>query len=127
MAGKRGGKRSTSFTKDDNRASEAGKKSSSALPSDLKIARGLNAIEFEQSLYKYMDMSLEDLVRVEKDPTTTSRDLAVISILRNAIEKGDNQRLNFLLERTIGKVKDISEVSISSTHKSIVEMLEDDD
>jgi len=119
-------KPSNGFGKDKARASAAGKKSSKHLPADLKEARSMNAHDFENSLYKYMSMPFIDLQKIFKDPKTPSRDLAVISILKNAIEKGDNQRLNFLLERTIGKVKDVSEVSIKSSHKSIVEMLEDE-
>lgn len=113
-----------SFKPGDIRASLAGKKSSRALPPDLKEARLQNAAVFESTIYKYMNSPLEILKEILKDPATPSRDLVVIRILVLAIEKGDHARLNFLLERTIGKVADKFEVTAKRTHEAIVEALE---
>lgn len=116
-----------SFKKGDPRASAAGKKSSRALPSDLKEARSQFAKEFEDTIYKYMFTSIKDLKTVLKDPETHAKDAVVLSVLVNAVEKGDNVRLNFLLERTIGKVKDVQDVNVKSMHKTLVDLLSEDD
>lgn len=115
-----------SFKKGDPRASKAGKKSSRALPQDLKEAREQNAKEFEASLYKYMKLNMAELKAAYANPSTPARDLAVIKILEQSINKGDQQRLNFLLERTIGKVKDVSEVEITGLHKTLVDLLNEE-
>ena len=40
------------------------------------------------------------------DPTTPIFELIIISILKNAFTKGDYQRISFVLDRLVGKVKD---------------------
>lgn len=119
-----GGRRSTTFKKGDKRASQAGKKSSNALPVELKEARLQNANEFEESLYKYMGMSYPDLKQAFKDVNTCARDLAVIQILMKAIKDGDYRCLDFLLDRTIGKVKQNLELSGQVNFTSMAEALE---
>jgi ribosomal protein L10 len=99
-------KRSNGFDKNPQRASLAGKKSKRPALQDLKEARMLNANEFESSIYKYMNMDINSLKRVYEDMSVSARDKIVIKILVLALEKGDFMRLNFLLERTIGKVTD---------------------
>ena len=42
---------------------------------------------------------------------TPALDLVVIKVLIEAIRKGDEKRLGFLLDRTIGKVKEEIEVT----------------
>lgn len=74
--------------------------------SDLRDARTYNAVEFEETIYKYFTYTGTELREAFENPKTTARDLVVIQILSKAIEYGDNARLNFLLERTIGKVAD---------------------
>jgi len=117
-------KRGNGFDKDPKRASLAGKKSSRAVPIDLVEARRENASVFESTIYKYMHSPIEVLRNVLKDPSTPARDLVVIRILVLAIEKGDHARLNFLLERTIGKVVDRHEIVAKSTHEQVVEAIE---
>ena len=43
--------------------------------------------------------------------------------IRPLLKKGDNTRLSFLLDRTIGKVKDVSEVTHKSSHRSILDQI----
>lgn len=112
-----------SFKPGDPRASLAGQKSSRALPADLKDARLQNAAVFESTIYKYMNSPLEILKEILKDPATPSRDLVVIRILVLAIEKGDHARLNFLLERTIGKVADRVELKAAVLSKTLHEQI----
>lgn len=118
----------TKFTKGSPIASLAGKKSSNALPPELKNARLENANKVEATLYKYMSSPIEVLQAVMKDPTTPSIELIVIKIITEAIKTGDQQRLNFLLDRTIGKVTDKLDiraaVSTNSLHQQIIDEIE---
>jgi hypothetical protein len=97
-------KPSNGFNKDRKRASLAGKKSSTALPPDLKKARMENAKEIEAIMYKYMNASPDELKRIFDDKATPTKDMIVISILIEAIKNADDKRFEFILNRTIGKV-----------------------
>ena len=99
-------KRGNGFDKDPERARRAGQKSSRALPEEIKEARKRNAVEIEGSIYNYMGSNLRELKAAYANPTTPSKDLVVIKILIKAIELGDHARLEFLFNRTIGKVVD---------------------
>jgi hypothetical protein len=114
------------FNKDPKRASLAGKKSSRALPPELKSARTQNALEFEALIYKYMNAPLSELKKIMLQPATPAKDLIVIKILALAIEKGDHARLGFLLERTIGKVPQEHVISTKSVHEQVMDELEAD-
>lgn len=121
--------KSTTFKKGDPRAVAAGQKSSRALPPDLKDARQMNANLFEDTVYKHMDKSVEEIEVLLKDKTISARDMVVIRILALAIQHGDTARLNFLLERTIGKVIDKiqmdSNVKTMNLHALIMKEIED--
>ena len=58
-------------------------------------------------------MSREKLAKVATNRKTPTIDLMIIKIITTAINKGDQTRLNFLLDRTIGKVKDNVDVTNS--------------
>jgi len=94
------------FDMDPERARRAGRKSSNRVPEDLREARKRNATEIEAVIYKYSNMGLVGLKNAFGDPKTPAKDLVVIKILIKAIEQGDPARLEFLLNRTIGKVAD---------------------
>lgn len=111
-----------SFRKGDPRASAAGKKSSRALPPDLKEARALFARDFENIIYKYMNSSKDELLTHMKDPKTPAKDLVVLSILHKAITSGDQQRLDFMLNRTVGKVVDKVETVDKTDENRISDM-----
>jgi hypothetical protein len=117
-----------SFKKGDPRAIAGGKKSSRALPPEVKEARLMNASKFEGIIYKYMDAPIERLRVIMADPSTPAIDLVVIKLLVLAIQHGDIARLNLLLERTIGKVTDKIQVDNNTTirnlHDAIIEKLE---
>lgn len=120
--------KSSTWKPGDPRASLAGKKSSRALPPELKEARLMNANKVEETLYKYMSSPLETLQAVMKDPTTPAMDLVVIKILTEAIRTGDHNRLDFLLTRTIGKSIDRiqvdARVQTKTLHEQILDIIE---
>ena len=47
-----------------------------------------------------------------KDPNTKALELLIGKIMAEAISKGDHMRMNFILDRMIGKVKDVVEQTI---------------
>ena len=120
-----------SFKPGDPRAVAAGKKSSRALPVELKEARAVNANKVEETLYKYMSMDKAALELAFKDPATPSVELIVIKIITKAISEGDYSRLDFLLNRTIGKVPDkthhLGIIGITKVHDLIMKEIEGDD
>lgn len=75
-------------------------------PDDLKKALRMTKIEFQELLVKYLSFSLADLKAANENANTTALDRIVISVITNAIKKGDQQRLDFLMNRIIGKVKE---------------------
>lgn len=113
------------FKKGAIEPSLAGQKSSRAIPPDLKEARMVNANKFEHVIYQYMGSTIDVLRAKLKDETTPAMDLVVIRILVLAIEKGDHARLNFLLERTIGKVADRMELKAAVLSKTLHEQIMD--
>lgn len=124
-------KGSNSFKNNPERARLAGKKSSRAMPPDLKDARLVNSNLFEHTIYKYLGLSVAELNVLLKDNTIPARDMVVIRILALAIQHGDTARLNFLLERTIGKVADKLDlraaVVTGSLHDRIMQEIENAD
>lgn len=116
--------KSTTFKPGDPRAVAAGKKSSRALPLELKEARRLNANKVEEILYKYMDSTADELLQAMQNPLTPAIELVVIKVLKEAIKNGDHHRLDFLLNRTIGKVPDktliAGQIGVQSIHDVLI-------
>ena len=79
---------------------------------DLKGVKLLTQQDVSRLMQKMMDMSLVDLQDMVDDPTTPAMELMLARIIEKAMREGDHQRLNFLFDRTIGKVVDKKEVEI---------------
>lgn len=73
-------------------------------PSDIKEARGLTRFKFEKLVNKFLGMTKEEISLAIKDPNTPSLDLMVGSIVHQAVVRGDERRLEFILDRVIGKI-----------------------
>lgn len=95
------------------------------VPEDLRQARKLTKTEIELILYKYLDKPIGELMAEVKDPMKPTIEILVMSVLITAIKKGDHDRLNFVLDRLIGKVKDNVDHTIKlSFHEQCVEFIE---
>ncbi len=95
-------------------------------PKELREAMKMNKIIFQKLLTDYLTLPLSNLEAKQKNISTPALDRIVISVIVYAIKKGDERRLDFLMNRIIGKVKD--EVHHSgSMHSSIVDQLESND
>ncbi len=75
-----------------------------ALPEDLNDARRLNKSELERILNESIHLTAEELGARIKAPTTTSLELIVLKIIAAAVNRGDERRLGFLLDRLVGPV-----------------------
>ena len=76
------------------------------LPPEVKAARALTKVKLEATLNKFLHMNKEELADYKNNPDATVLELMVHAITHKAILSGDTQRLDFLLNRLIGKVAD---------------------
>ena len=80
------------------------------LPKDLRDARKINQRELERVINLYLYMDRASLNEAIKDPKTPMVEIIAASIIAQAAQKGDQQRLEFILARMIGKVTERIEV-----------------
>lgn len=93
------------------KGNQAGKgKGRPSMPKDLKEVKSLTKSHVEKVMNKFADMTKAEIEAVIRDPNTTMLEHMVGSIAIKAVKDGDQQRLNFLLDRTIGKVKEVKEI-----------------
>lgn len=77
------------------------------LPPDLHGLKTMfNQDMVEKTFIKYMMMSVGEMAKVGEDKNLPAIDHVIMMIIRKAGLDGDQQRLDFLLNRTIGKVID---------------------
>ena len=76
------------------------------LPEDIKAARKINVVEFERIVNKFLFASKGEVIKVTADPNTPVLELMVGAIVHKAVIEGDERRLDFILNRLIGKVKE---------------------
>lgn len=76
------------------------------LPKELKELKELTKTEVETALNKLIHMTADELKELRKNPNTSALHLMVIAVTLEALQKGDHYRLDFLLNRIVGKVKD---------------------
>ncbi len=81
------------------------------IPEALRGILSLTQLEVTKLISKYARMSYEEISTILLNKSGTVLELAVCSIFVESIEKGDFARVGFLLERSVGKVKDIEDDS----------------
>lgn len=77
------------------------------LPEELRLIKALSQNEVCRMISKYARMDMDTLEAHLERRDIPVIDLAMCSIFKESVEKGDFTRLAFLLDRAIGKVKDI--------------------
>ena len=92
-------------------------------PPDLKEAKQLCKKSLTKTLNKYLFKTKSELLVDAKNPETTMLEHVVIKVLVLAEKHGDHKRLDWLIERIIGKVKEELEVS-GSVHSDIMGYIE---
>ncbi len=73
------------------------------LPQDVVEARKLNRNEVERILTRHVRMTKTELESAQKDPNTPALENLIVGVLLEGMKSGDHVRLNFLLDRLIGK------------------------
>lgn len=81
------------------------------LPPEIKEGRKLNQAELERVINKLVYLEKSELNHVIKEPSTPVIELIAAQILLKASEQGDHTRLDFILTRMLGRVKEKMELS----------------
>jgi hypothetical protein len=100
------------------------------MPKEVKEARKLNRIEVERLLNKFLQWPSEDVIKFANDQSNPALEVLIARVLSVAMKNGDDKRLNFLLDRLVGKVKENvaieGDLNVNmNVHKHIVDMIED--
>ena len=80
-------------------------------PADLLKARSMNRVECQRILNKLIYMDDDEFNDFMSHPSTSKFDRVIGRLIMEAEKYGDPGRINFLLDRLIGKVKDDIEVT----------------
>lgn len=91
---------------------------------EWKDFKSENKFKIEDSLHKFLRWPVEDLIEYARKTDIPVMDMMVVRILIETIKKGDNVRLEWLLTRIIGKVKE--ETSVELTFKTLHEQIVDE-
>ena len=77
------------------------------LPEELRAIKALSPTEVCRIVSKYARMTRIELQKSIDNPDIPMIDLTICSIFAQSAKNGDYQRLAFLLDRAIGKVKEM--------------------
>ncbi len=94
------------------------------IPDDVKEARKFNAAEATRIITKYLYMNSSELELAITDPETPAMELMLAKIIKKSAEAGDHFRLNFLLDRTIGKVTE--KINVKMPKPTVIKLLGED-
>lgn len=72
----------------------------------IKQLKAFNQEALIKILTTLSTATVTELAAMSKDPTKTILEMTIISIWKKAYELGDQQRINFILDRLIGKTKE---------------------
>jgi hypothetical protein len=79
------------------------------IPDELRGIQSLSQLEVCKLVSKYARMTKEELQASVQDSKTPVLEMAIASIFAQSIKQGDYTRLAFLLDRAIGKVREVPE------------------
>lgn len=79
------------------------------LPETLRGVDSLTGMEVVKLISKYARMTQDEMAAAVDSKKLSVLELTFVSIFSKSIELGDFSRVSFLLDRCIGKVKDIVE------------------
>jgi len=82
------------------------------VPDEYKKIQKLNADQVKGMIAKFARMTIAEMEDYLNSGTAPVFEAMIGNIIRKCLEDGDHAKLNFLLDRTIGKVKENVEVSL---------------
>ena len=77
-----------------------------ALPPDIKASRQLNQLELERALNRCAFATVPELKKLSKSKSEFALDAMMAKIVLLAVERGDQWRAEFILNRMIGRVRE---------------------
>jgi Family of unknown function (DUF5681) len=83
------------------------------IPEHLRNIPSLTADEVNKIISKYTRMSLPELEQVIAEKKAPALEMAICSNLIKSILSGDYANLSFVLDRSVGKVTEKSEIAVS--------------
>lgn len=89
------------------------------VPDEFKESRKLNQAELERAVNKFLFADRQTLQDVIKTPGTPMIEIIVASIMAQAAHKGDQQRLDFILTRILGRP--VQQVQIGGLKPFVIE------
>lgn len=89
------------------------------IPKDLRSVKPLSQDSVNRIISKYASMTLAELDKSSTDPNTPAIELIYASAIKAAILDGDTNRLEAILNRGIGKVRD--NVAVTTRNESLNE------
>jgi len=98
------------------------------LPPEQHAIRKLTKVRLEEILHKYMDSTKDELKRIIDNPGETPMiELMVISVMAKGVTQGDQNRLDYLLNRlgNIGPVAQKVEFEDKTDHAEIERLKEE--
>lgn len=114
--------------KPGNRASVG--KGRPKVPDELKAKIRDNPLltrdDFRFIIDKYMKLSTSAIQQEIQNPNLPAVEIMIAKIVAEGIKSGDTSKLNFLLDRHVGKVKEVIEqdITVRSVHEQIVDEIE---
>lgn len=75
----------------------------------------LTRTQFKNAVSKYLKMTKKEMEEEMKNPEVVSLDMAILAVLSKAIDKGDEKRLNWMLEQLFGKLKETTDLNVSGS------------
>lgn len=96
------------------------------MPDELRGCKLMNQREVELLLNRHMKKSVKELVKFAQDDKNEVQEVLVARILVEAIRSGDQNRFEFVLNRLLGKPKEVVEHNHKvSYHDEIMRMIEE--
>lgn len=86
------------------------------LPPDVREAKQLTSHEFTRAVNKFFYLKRDEITEKLKDPELTMIDLMVGSMVARAAKDQDVIRAQFLLDRSIGKVRESIDIKHTLDH-----------
>lgn len=74
------------------------------LPEELKKAYKLTQKDVMEKLTKYLHKDMDEIEKIATSKSSLAMDAIVCKVIHEANKRGDEKRLDFLLNRIIGKV-----------------------
>lgn len=73
-----------------------------------------NQKELAEKIISYFKMTIPECNEIFKNDLTPMLDRIILKVMAQSFQKGDHLKLNFLLDRAIGKVKEEQQIDLTN-------------